>query len=223
MSSQQPTDEPVYAERVYRSSMGFVSGVLLLALTFWLCGDAVLRGSGNTPWIGLAVALCVVPLIVAFTIRPAVFANEDRMRVRNPFRVIELPWAAVDAVRAGYSAEVLAEGSKYQLWSVPVSLRERKKANRQQMRRRAIDRSDPGSAGDPTARGRASASAAASAAASEPMRANADRIVDELQGLAESNAARPGAQGSVRVRWSYEIIAPALIGALLLIVLFATR
>ncbi|WP_030763349.1 MULTISPECIES: PH domain-containing protein [unclassified Streptomyces] len=221
MSSQQPTDEPVYAERVYRSSMGFVSGVLLLALTFWLCGDAVLRGSGSTPWIGLAVALCVVPLIVAFTIRPAVFANEDRMRVRNPFRIIELPWAAVDAVRAGYSAEVLAEGSKYQLWSVPVSLRERKKANRQQMRRRAIDRSDPGSAGDPTARGRASASAAASA--SEPMRANADRIVDELQGLAELNAARPGAQGSVRVRWSYEIIAPALIGALLLIVLFATR
>lgn len=99
MSSQQPTDEPVYAERVYRSSMGFVSGVLLLALTVWLCGDAVLRGSGSTPWIGLAVALCVVPLIVAFTLRPAVFANEDRMRVRNPFRIIELPWATVDAVR----------------------------------------------------------------------------------------------------------------------------
>ncbi|MFD4914706.1 PH domain-containing protein [Streptomyces virginiae] len=219
MSSQQPTDEPVYADRVYRSSMGFVSGVLLLALTVWLCGDAVLRGSGNTPWIGLAVALCVVPLIVAFTLRPAVFANEDRMRVRNPFRIIELPWAAVDAVRAGYSAEVLAEGSKYQLWSVPVSLRERKKANRQQMRRNAIDRRDPGGSGDPTARGRASASAAAT----EPMRANADRIVDELQGLAELNAARPAAQGSVRVRWSYEIIAPALIGALLLIVLIATR
>ncbi|MER6450344.1 PH domain-containing protein [Streptomyces venezuelae] len=216
MSSQQPSDEPVYADRVYRSSMGIVSGVLLLALTAWLCGDAVLRGSGDTPWIGLAVALCVVPLIVAFTIRPAVFASEDRMRVRNPFRIIELPWAAVDAVRAGYSAEVLAEGSKYQLWSVPVSLRERKKANRQQMRRNAIDRRDPGSSG-------ATSRARTSAAASEPMRASADKIVDELQGLAELNAARPGAQGSVRVRWSYEIIAPAVVGALLLIVLIATR
>lgn len=217
MSSQQPTDEPVYADRVYRSSMGIVSGVLLLALTVWLCGDAVLRGSGNAPWIGAAVALCAVPLIVAFTIRPAVFANEDRMRVRNPFRIIELPWAAVDAVRAGYSAEVLAEGSKYQLWSVPVSLRERKKANRQQMRRKAIDRRDPGSSGDPAAR-----------SASPPPPPNrcgpaADRIVDELQGMAELNAARPGAQGGVRVRWSYEIIAPALVGALLLIVLVATR
>ncbi|MFJ6478726.1 MULTISPECIES: PH domain-containing protein [unclassified Streptomyces] len=217
MSSQQPTDEPVYADRVYRSSMGVVSGVLLLALIAWLCGDAVLRGSGSTPWIGLAVALTAVPLVVAFTIRPAVFANEDRLRVRNPFRIIELPWAAVDAVRAGYSAEVLAEGSKYQLWSVPVSLRERKKAHRQQMRRNAIDRRDPGSSGQPAARARTSA------ADSEPMRANADRIVDELQGLAELNAARPGAQGSVRVRWSYEIIAPALVGVLLLIVLIATR
>ncbi|MGZ9932946.1 PH domain-containing protein [Streptomyces sp. NC-S4] len=217
MSSQQPTDEPVYADRVYRSSMGIVSGVLLLALIAWLCGDAVLRGSGSTRWIGLAVALCAVPLVVAFTIRPAVFANENRLRVRNPFRIVELPWAAVDAVRAGYSAEVLAEGSKYQLWSVPVSLRERKKANRQQMRRNAIDRRDPGSTGDPAARSRTSA------AASEPMRASADRIVDELQGLAELNAARPAAQGSVRVRWSYEIIAPALVGALLLIVLIATR
>ncbi|MFJ4864364.1 PH domain-containing protein [Streptomyces sp. NPDC088748] len=215
MSSQQPTDEPVYADRVYRSSMGVVSGVLLLALTAWLCGDAVVRGSGNTPWIALAVALCVVPLIVAFTIRPAVFANADRLRVRNPFRIIELPWAAVDAVRAGYSAEVLAEGSKYQLWSVPVSLRERKKANRQQMRHSALDRRDPGASADPGARART--------APSEPMRASVDKIVDELQGLAENNAARPGAQGSVQVHWSYEIIAPALAGALLLIVLVATR
>ncbi|WP_327264126.1 PH domain-containing protein [Streptomyces sp. NBC_01232] len=215
MSSQQPTDEPVYEDRVYRSSMGVVAGVLLLALTAWLCGDALLRGSDGTRWIALAVTLCAVPLIVAFTIRPAVFANADRLRVRNPFRIIELPWAAVDAVRAGYSAEVLAEGSKYQLWSVPVSLRERKKANRQQMRRSAQERRDPGASGGPAAKARAGSS--------EPMRASADRIVDELQGLAESGASRPGAQGSVRVRWSYEIIAPALAGALLLIVLVATR
>ncbi|MFD6968673.1 PH domain-containing protein [Streptomyces sp. NPDC059979] len=213
-SQQQPTDEPVYDDRVYRSTMGVVSGVLLLALVAWLCGDALLRGSGNTPWIAAAVALCAVPLIVAFTIRPAVFANDDRLRVRNPFRIIELPWAAVDAVRAGYSAEVLAEGSKYQLWSVPVSLRERKKANRQQLRhlstQHRLDRREPSDPG------------AAARTPSEPMRASADRIVDELQRLAERGAERAGAQGSVRVRWSYEIIAPAVAGALFLIVLLAT-
>ncbi|MFG2337200.1 PH domain-containing protein [Streptomyces yangpuensis] len=211
MSSQQPTDEPVYEDRVYRSTMGVVSGVLLLALTAWLCGDAVLRGSGNTPWIALAVALCAVPLIVAFTIRPAVFANDDRMRVRNPFRIIELPWAAVDAVRSGYSAEVLAEGSKYQLWSVPVSLRERKKANRQRLRHEGLRDREERSPGEK------------SRVPAEPMRASADRIVDELQRLAERGAERAGAQGSVRVQWSYEIIAPAVTGALLLIVLIALR
>ncbi|WP_046779143.1 PH domain-containing protein [Streptomyces yangpuensis] len=211
MSSQQPTDEPVYEDRVYRSTMGVASGVLLLALTAWLCGDAVLRGSGNTPWIALAVALCLVPLIVAFTIRPAVFANDDRMRVRNPFRIIELPWAAVDAVRSGYSAEVLAEGSKYQLWSVPVSLRERKKANRQRLRHEGLRDREQRSPGE---KARVPA---------EPMRASADRIVDELQRLAERGAERAGAQGSVRVQWSYEIIAPAVAGALLLIVLLAVR
>ncbi|MEU9159529.1 PH domain-containing protein [Streptomyces sp. NPDC048424] len=210
-SQQQPTDEPVYKDRVYRSSMGVVSGVLLLALTAWLCGDAVLRGSGNTPWIAVAVALCAVPLIVAFTVRPAVFANDDRMRVRNPFRIIELPWAAVDAVRSGYSAEVLAEGSKYQLWSVPVSLRERKKANRQRLRYEGLRDREQRSPGEKPRM------------PAEPMRAGADRIVDELQRMAERGAERAGAQGGVRVRWSYEIIAPAVVGALALIVLIALR
>ncbi|MGP3688094.1 PH domain-containing protein [Streptomyces sp. IBSNAI002] len=211
-SQQQPTDEPVYDDRVYRSSASVVTGVLLLALTAWLCGDAVVRGSGNTPWVALALALCVVPLIVAFTIRPAVFANDDRMRVRNPFRVIELPWAAVDAVRAGYSAEVLAEGSKYQLWSVPVSLRERKKASRGQLSRR----------GGLTGRGASAPDGAKPQTPAEPQRAGADKVVDELRELAERGASRAGAQGSVRVQWSYEIIAPAVAGAVLLIVLLAT-
>ncbi|WP_411105749.1 PH domain-containing protein [Streptomyces sp. cmx-4-9] len=210
---QQPTGEPVYEDRVHRSSMGVVTGVLLLALTAWLCGDAVVRGAGSTPWIALAVALIVVPLIVAFTVRPAVFANADRMRVRNPFRIIELPWAAVDALRSSYSVEVLSGGAKYQVWAVPVSLRERKKANRQQVRVRR---------GGLMGRGIAEPEAAAAARPSEPQRAAADQIVDELRDLAERGAARPGAQGAARVRWSYEVIAPAVAGVVLLAVLVAT-
>ncbi|MEW2413663.1 PH domain-containing protein [Streptomyces sp. NPDC046866] len=218
MSSQQPTepDEPVYDDRVYRSPMAVVTGIALLALIAWLCGDALLRGTGDARWFGAAIALFAVPLTVAFTIRPAVFANDNRMRVRNPFRVIELPWAAVDAVRAGYSAEVLAEGAKYQLWSVPVSLRERKKAQRQGYARR----------GGLTGKGLAApkgAGAESGGAPAEPQRAHADQVVDELRELAERGAARAGAQGSVRVRWSYEIIAPAVAGAVLLIVLLALR
>ncbi|MFF4317338.1 PH domain-containing protein [Streptomyces sp. NPDC001568] len=200
--------EPVYDDRVYRSPMAVVTGVLMLAVIAWLCGDAVVRGEGPGRWIGLAIALFAVPLTVAFTIRPAVFANDDRMRVRNPFRVIELPWAAVDAVRAGYSAEVLAEGSKYQLWSVPVSLRERKRASRRLSRREALSGRGTAKDGDD--------------AANAPERAAADKVVDELRELAERGAARPGAQGSVKVTWSFEIIAPAVAGVALLIVLLVT-
>ncbi|MFJ7201911.1 PH domain-containing protein [Streptomyces sp. NPDC098789] len=202
MTSPVPpaADEPVYDDRVYRSPMAMVTGVLMLALVAWLCGDALVRGAGSAPWIAGAVLLCAVPLIVAFTLRPAVFANDNRMRVRNPFRTIELPWAAVDAVRAGFSAEALAEGDKYQLWSIPVSLRERKKANR-----------------------RAGRAQGAGAGAKDAVPAGADKAVHELTELAERGASRAGAQGSVRVRWSYEIIAPAAIGAVALIVLLATR
>ncbi|WP_328300450.1 PH domain-containing protein [Streptomyces sp. NBC_00435] len=205
MSSDQPTDEPVYDDRVYRSTMATVTGVVLLALLAWLCGDAVVRGSGNTPWLALAAALCIAPLVVAFTIRPAVFANDDRLRVRNPFRTIELPWAAVDTVRARFSAEVLAEGAKYQLWSVPVSLRERKKANRRQARRLGTGLGQSGKA-----------------QGEETQRAAADQVVEDLRELHERGASRPGAQGTVKVTWSYEVIAPAVIGALILIVLLAT-
>ncbi|MFZ3472473.1 PH domain-containing protein [Streptomyces sp. 4.24] len=215
MSSEQPTDEPAYADHVYRSPMATVTGVLMLALIAWLCGDTVVRGGGNAPWIALAVALLLAPLVVAFTIRPAVFANADRLRVRNPFRIIELPWGAVDSVRATFSAEVLAEGSKYQLWSVPVSLRERKRANRAQQGGRPsrlgglMGRSmtTPGDSGTQP---------------DEVRRAAADRTVDELREMHERGASRSGAQGSVKVIWSYEIIAPAVIGALILIVLLAT-
>ncbi|MCX4780611.1 PH domain-containing protein [Streptomyces sp. NBC_01264] len=204
MSSDQPTEEPTYDDRVYRSPMASVTGVVLLVLLAWLCGDSVVRGSGNVPWIALAIALCAAPLIVAFTLRPAVFAGADRMRVRNPFRTIELPWAAVDVVRARFSAEVLAEGSTYQLWSIPVSLRERKKATRRQAGRLGAGN---GQGGTPD---------------QEVLRATADQNVEELRELQERGASRPGAQGSVKVTWSYEIIAPAVVGALILIVLLAT-
>ncbi|MFE2286839.1 PH domain-containing protein [Streptomyces sp. NPDC059443] len=215
MSNEQPTDEPVYDDRVYRSPMATVTGVAMLALLAWLCGDAAVRGSGNSPWIALAAAVCFTPLVVAFTIRPAVFANADRMRVRNPFRTIELPWAAVDTVRAGFSAEVLAEGSKYQLWSVPVSLRERKRVNR-------LQQGGPSRMGGIMGRSATAPVEPRQQPGEAAPRATADRTVAELRELHERGASRAGAQGKVKVAWSFEILVPAVIGALLLIVLLAT-
>ncbi|MFD0382716.1 PH domain-containing protein [Streptomyces stramineus] len=202
-SPQTPDQE--YAERCYRSPAGIGSGVLLLGLVGWLGGDAVVRGSGQTPWLALAGLLCAVPLIIAFTLRPAVWAYQDRLLVRNPFRTITLPWACVDAVRAGYSSEVLAGGAKYQLWSIPVSLRKRKTAARRQNQAVA-----EGLAG----------SAAASLGAESSLRAPSDQAIEDLRELSERNARRDGAQGSPAVRWAYELIVPSLVGLVLLVVLF---
>ncbi|OAR24488.1 hypothetical protein A8W25_19030 [Streptomyces sp. ERV7] len=208
MTSPTPPAEPTYADRVYRSPGGIAGGALLLALGLWLAGDAIVSGHGSAPWLALAGLICAVPLVFAFTVRPAVFANDDRMRVRNPFRTITLPWAAVADVRAGYSSEVFDQsGTKYQLWSIPVSLRQRKRAARAQVRDAA---SDP--------YGRTSATAGAD---EKSRLASADRTIRELRELAERNAGREGAQGAPSVRWAYEVIAPAAAGAVLLAVLLA--
>ncbi|WP_431043981.1 PH domain-containing protein [Streptomyces sp. P1-3] len=202
----EPPEEPQYADRVFRSSGGIVGGVLLLALGAWLGGDALVRGEGRTPWLALAGLLCLVPVVVAFTLRPAVFAGADRLRVRNPFRTITLPWSCVEGVRAGYSSEVLAGGATYQLWAIPVSLRQRKRAARQQSR---------AAAEDPFGR-----TSAHTRGGDVELRAPADQIIDDLRELAEDNASREAAQGEPEVRWAFEVLAPAVAGAVLLAVLF---
>ncbi|MFD8570739.1 PH domain-containing protein [Streptomyces sp. NPDC059639] len=198
-------------DRVYRSPAGIAGGALLLALGAWLGIDAVIGGDGRTPWLALAGLLFAVPLVVAFTLRPAVFASEDRLRIRNPFRSITLPWAVVATFRSGYSNEVVDQtGTKYQLWSVPVSLRGRKKAQRNLARAAAAD--DPGR---PSVIGTGSLQ-------SRSTRAATDQVMDELRELSEARAAEPASQGEPAVRWAYEIIAPALAGAVVLAVLLAT-
>jgi hypothetical protein len=196
--------KPVYKDRVYRSSAGLVGGVMLLGIFGWLGGDAVVSGEGRTPWLALAAMLCAVPVVVAFSIRPAVFANDDRLRVRNPFRVIELPWASVASLRSGFSNEVIDEaGTKYQLWAIPVSLRARKKAARRQAREARGDSSGRTSLVD------------------QPMRSEGDQIMADLRDLCEARAKAAGSQGEPSVRWAWEIMGPAVAGVVLLAVLIA--
>lgn len=186
-SSPQPSG-PVSKDRAYRSPAGISGGVLVLALALWLGIDALVTGEGDTRWKALAALVFLVPLVAAYTVRPAVFANDDRMRVRNPFRVIVLPWAQVESFRSAYSNEVFTEGGdKFQLWSVPVSLRGRKKAARQEDRRLAGGTggrrrgSVLGGVGQFGSRG---GGAGASAVEGEgPVRAEADKVMDELREL----------------------------------------
>jgi hypothetical protein len=207
MSSPHPPAEPSYADRVFRSPAGMAGGVLLLVLICWLGGDAIVVGDGLTPWFAVAILLIVVPAVVSYTLRPAVFVNQDRVRIRNPIRTVTLPWGVVGEIRAAYSSEILTkDGAKYQLWAVPVSLGQRKRANRQ---REKLERD------------RAKGRAEASAAYARPPMAQVDRTITELRELAEQGAARPTAQGEAQARWAYGILAPAAVGVVLLAVLLA--
>lgn len=210
---------PQYQDRIYRSPAGLVGGVLLLAIIGWLGLDAVIAGEGRTPWFALATMLLLVPLVVAYTLRPAVYVGDDRLRVRNPFRVIVLPWGEVASLRSAFSNEVVdASGTKYQLWALPVSLRARGKAARHEARAAAAAaRAESGErAGRGGGRGRIPG-----APPEVPKKAEGDRAMAEMRELHEQRQGVGTAQGEVTVRWAYEIAGPAVAGAVLLVVLLA--
>lgn len=209
-SPEQQSTNIAYADRAYRSGGGIAGGVLVIALILWLGSDALFSGTGRTPWLALAGMLLVIPLLAAFTVRPAVFAGPDRLRIRNPFRLITVPWGAVESLQARFSTEVRTKGGpKYQLWAVPVSLRQRKRADR---------RARGGPRGMTLSMNRARAEALATAH-DEPQPAQADQAIAEMRDLAQRAADRPEAQGAPTVRWAYEVLGPALAGAILLAVL----
>ncbi|MEV5004603.1 PH domain-containing protein [Streptomyces sp. NPDC056159] len=211
-----------YEDRVHRSSAGIAGGVLLLAIILWLGIDALVAGEGRTPWLALAGMILAVPLVVAFTLRPAVYVNADRLRVRNPFRVIVLPWGQVSGLRSGYSNEVLdRSGTKYQLWAVPVSLRGRKRAARQEARAAATGERVAGTGRSGGRGGGVLGFGGPGAGSNGPIRAAGDQFMDDLRELRDTRENAEAAQGEVTVRWAYEIVGPALAGAVVLAILIA--
>ncbi|MFG2603643.1 PH domain-containing protein [Streptomyces sp. NPDC048514] len=222
-ASQPPV--PGAKDRIYRSPMALAGGVLLLVVVCWLGIDALVKGRDRAPWLALAGMILVIPLVVAFTLRPAVFANEDRLRIRNPFRLITLPWGRVSGLRSSFSNEVVAEsGAKYQLWAVPVSLRARKKAARRQQRAAADAARGTmpgGRLGGLGPSGFGLGGFALRGAETGPARADTDQVMDDLRELLERRGEAETAQGEPTVRWAYEVIAPAVAGAILLAVLLA--
>ncbi|AZQ37007.1 PH domain-containing protein [Streptomyces cyaneochromogenes] len=223
---QPPTPDPVSRDRIYRSPMGIVGGVLLLVVVLWLGIDALVRGEGRTQWLALAALILIVPLVSAFTLRPAVYANEERLRIRNPLRIIVLPWGQIASLRSGYTNEAIAKsGTKFQLWAIPVSLRARKKAARRSVweaaERNAAERSERGGrgGGGTGSGGFGFGTSRADFDADGPARAESDKIIAELRDLLAHRENEESAQGEVTVRWAYEVVAPAFAGAVLLLIL----
>ncbi|MFF3871808.1 PH domain-containing protein [Streptomyces sp. NPDC001978] len=221
---------PAAKDRIYRSPAGLVGGVLLLAIILWLGIDALVKGHGRTPWLALAGLILVVPLVIAFTLRPAVFSGDDRLRVRNPFRVITLPWGEIVSLRSAYSNEVVTKsGAKYQMWAVPVSLRARKRAAQREARAVAAARAAAAGRGGRRSGGFGGGGfggfggfgGARDAGDTGPVRAETDKVMDDLRETLARREHEKSAQGEVTVRWAYEVVAPVVAGAVLVAILLA--
>lgn len=182
----------------YRSRPAVFTGVVLLAVGAWLMIDSAVRDGGATTLIVVGVVLAAGALVVALTLRAAVFAGPDRLRIRNPFRTIDIPWGAVTEVRAEYSLEVrTSDDRKFHIWAIPVSLRERKRAMRMNARSQA---EDPYSGGHPTI----------------PQAAWADHAVADFRGMAEQFAKT--STGNVKTTWYWPIPTAIAVGAALVII-----
>ncbi|WP_034089905.1 PH domain-containing protein [Streptacidiphilus albus] len=215
-------DQP-FADRVYRSTMGAVAGGLLIVLILWLFVDTVLHGHGRDVWLALSGTVCFVPLLGAYTMWPCVRTNAQRLVVRNPLRTITVPWAALETVRATLSVEMEAEGRKFQLWAIPVSLRQRKRSNRQAMKATTGETGGFGLLGrgravrDPYLTGGPGRNAPMQPTA--PSRALADAAVDEILKQRDTQLTAQGEaalSGQVQVAWTWWIIAPIVGGAIAL-------
>jgi hypothetical protein len=218
---------PAYHDKVYRSGAGVAGGVVLLVLLLWLCIDAMATGAGRAPAVAASVIVFGVPLIAAFTVWPQVRSGADRMLVRNPFRTIHAPWPTVESLTAALSVELVAGGRKFIVWAIPVSLRQRKRANRRAMIA-AGDRGTLSSRGGGGFGGFGGYGRRGEMLDEGPAMATADKAVAELNERAEQArqalADRGGASApaELRVTWTWPIIVPIVLGVIATIVLIAT-
>ncbi|NUU22365.1 MAG: PH domain-containing protein [Streptomycetaceae bacterium] len=181
----------------YRSKPAVFTGVILLAVGLWLLIDSAVRDPGTDTLTVVGAVLAVGALVFALTLRAAVFAGPDRLRIRNPFRTIEIPWGAVTEVRAEYSLEVRTEDRSFHIWAVPVSLRDRKRAMRVNARAAAEHPYDD--------HHRSVTEAAV-----------ADHAVADLRGMADQFGKE--STGAVTVAWYWPVPAAIVVGAVLVAV-----
>jgi len=120
---------------VYRGVGALLGGALV---TLFCLGGAIdlLVEEGSADLVGAAILILVAVLSFAYGVFPAAFAYDDRLVARNPMRTVTLPWSAVTNLTAKLSFVAHTEQTRYTVWAVPVSLRERRRAERARLRER---------------------------------------------------------------------------------------
>jgi hypothetical protein len=128
-ASTSPLEKPT----AYRTGGSLGTGAFLVvfgAIFFFAFG----LGSEKHP-VGSTVGLLMMVSGFLGGIYPAAFSHPDRLTIRNPFRRIEISWPRVESIQARLSmvVETVPEDGaahKYTIWAIPVSMHDRRKADR---------------------------------------------------------------------------------------------
>lgn len=224
---------------VYRGAMALAGAVIVAVICVAGVLDLLIE-AGTQDLLGAAILVLVAVMAVGYGIYPAAFAYEDRLKVRNPFRTITLPWAAVTEINARLSFVVNADDKRYTIWAIPVSMHDRRKAERERMKEMSRASRDAGRQAR-GGRSRMPEFPGMSGRQTDPIDklSYADQALQELRGRQEAEAQRaknaaalsrkksgkPGDNPAepkpvVTVRWTWPM--PVAVGcAVLLVVLVA--
>jgi hypothetical protein len=132
-AGSRPETENHEKPTAYRGAAALIGGVLVVLF----CGigaiDLIVE-AGTKDLTGASILLLVAVLAALYGVYPAAFSWSDRLVVRNPFRTVELPWTAVTDLSARLSFIAHTESRRFTVWAIPVSLRERRRADRNRLR-----------------------------------------------------------------------------------------
>ncbi len=86
---------------VHRSGSGFLLGWFFLAVSLLTAGSAVWSSGYNADrrWAAGGIAIAIAAGSYLFGLRPAVEEESALLRVKNPLRNFEVPWAALSDAR----------------------------------------------------------------------------------------------------------------------------
>jgi len=128
-----PLPGPAEKPTVYRGTGAVFGGALVLL--FCLGGGIdLLIEEGTVDLPGVSVMFLVAALAFAYGVYPAALSGPHALVVRNPLRTLTIPWGVVTKLSAQLSFIAFTTTQRYTVWAVPVSIRERRRAERSRMR-----------------------------------------------------------------------------------------
>jgi len=133
MTTPATSPEPAEKPTAYRGVGALIGGALVALFCVGGAVDLIVE-EGSADLVGAAVLFLVAALSFAYGVFPAALSYDDRLVVRNPMRTITLAWPAVTNLTAKLSFLVHTDKRRYTVWAVPVSLRDRRKAERTRLR-----------------------------------------------------------------------------------------